>query len=98
MAWYRNVYDCSECGASWEDEWSCACDDECPECGTSDFSPVKTDDLSAYIEVEADGTFSIYYSPPSAGHYPDYERLVTVKDRNLAAMLREVAINISQPE
>lgn len=28
---YRNTYECP-CGNSWDDEWSCACDDECSEC------------------------------------------------------------------
>ena len=30
-----NRYTCPECGASWEDEWTCACDDDCPNCGTT---------------------------------------------------------------
>lgn len=33
-----NQYDCDRCGASWEDDWCCACDDECPQCG-ADVSP-----------------------------------------------------------
>lgn len=23
----------THCGQSWQDEWSCACDSDCPECG-----------------------------------------------------------------
>jgi hypothetical protein len=38
MAIYTNYYRCEDCGVEWIDEWSCACDDECPECG-KDFSP-----------------------------------------------------------
>lgn len=34
LSWFRNVYEC-ECGASWPDEWSCTCDDECPLCGAT---------------------------------------------------------------
>jgi hypothetical protein len=30
---YCNAYHCQHCNVSWEDHWSCACDDECPECG-----------------------------------------------------------------
>ena len=30
---YINHYHCEECDVSWTDQWSCACDDECPECG-----------------------------------------------------------------
>lgn len=29
---WQNHYLC-ECGATWDDEWSCQCDDECPSCG-----------------------------------------------------------------
>lgn len=28
-------YRCTECGTEWQDEWSCACDDDCPTCGTT---------------------------------------------------------------
>lgn len=31
---YRNRYICP-CGCSWEDIWSCQCDDRCPDCNTS---------------------------------------------------------------
>lgn len=34
---FRNHYEC-ECGESWDDEWSCCCDDECAACGC-DCSP-----------------------------------------------------------
>lgn len=30
----RREFECTECGESWEDEWCCDCDDECPNCGT----------------------------------------------------------------
>jgi len=30
-----NKYKCLECGEEWEDEWECACDDDCPVCGTT---------------------------------------------------------------
>lgn len=32
-AWYHLTYHCYGCNITWEDEWSCACDDECPKCG-----------------------------------------------------------------
>ena len=47
---FRNWYECSECGHEWEDVWSCACDDSCPECGTaiqpssSEVTSVKPED------------------------------------------------------
>lgn len=40
----RNTYEC-DCGATWEDIWSCACDDECPECGT-DIEPSKSVEIA----------------------------------------------------
>lgn len=51
MARYLNHYRCEECDVSWDDEWSCQCDDECPECGR-DFTPVSSDDLSGDDEEE----------------------------------------------
>ena len=37
---YRNEYACS-CGHEWSDEWSCACDDRCPQCDT-EIEPEET--------------------------------------------------------
>lgn len=39
---FLNVYECS-CGATWQDEWDCACDDRCPDCNTA-ISPVTSID------------------------------------------------------
>ena len=39
---YRNSYHCDACDVSWADEWSCACDDECPECDAS-ISPEESE-------------------------------------------------------
>jgi len=71
MAWFRNHYRCGDCGAYWEDEWSCCCDDECPVCGSGDWSPLESDDLTFYVE-EQDGAYAIYVSPITAEHRPDY--------------------------
>jgi hypothetical protein len=30
---FTNYYFCDDCGVQWTDYWSCACDDECPNCG-----------------------------------------------------------------
>lgn len=40
-----NHYHCDDCGVSWSDEWSCACDDECPECGKA-YTPEESEELS----------------------------------------------------
>jgi hypothetical protein len=31
---FRNCFECSVCGTTWTDEWSCQCDDRCPKCNT----------------------------------------------------------------
>lgn len=31
---FENTYECP-CGATWHDFWCAACDDDCPECGTT---------------------------------------------------------------
>lgn len=32
---FTNHYRCDACDEEWSDRWSCACDDDCPRCGTS---------------------------------------------------------------
>ncbi len=61
MAWYRNHYHCGDCGTDWEDEWSCCCDDECPECGSRHWSPVESEDLTEVV-WQTEGAL------PSCGH------------------------------
>jgi len=34
IKWYLNEYHCEDCDVSWEDEWSCMCNDRCPKCDT----------------------------------------------------------------
>jgi len=29
---YKNYYRCPNDGTEWKDEWSCMCNDRCPEC------------------------------------------------------------------
>jgi len=84
MAWYLNHYQCTDCGTSWHDEWSCCCDDECPSCGSSDWSPHESEDLSEIVE-EVDGVFVVYRSPDSAGHSPDYEAIARLNSAESAA-------------
>lgn len=38
---FTNHYECGDCNVAWDDEWSCACDDECPECGKA-YTPVRS--------------------------------------------------------
>ncbi|HEY1542038.1 MAG TPA: hypothetical protein VGG01_06490 [Xanthobacteraceae bacterium] len=44
MGWFRNFYECAECGQKWVDVWSAMCDDDCPSCGARHMSPYKSTD------------------------------------------------------
>jgi hypothetical protein len=39
---FRNFY--RHCEVSWDDEWSCTCNDECPECGV-EVEPFESESL-----------------------------------------------------
>jgi hypothetical protein len=78
MAWFANHYVCEDCGCHWTDEWSCACDDECPECG-SDMSPVDSNDLTRIIERRGD-VYAVLRSPPTAEHSADYRLVIELPD------------------
>ena len=71
MAWYRNYYKCARCDYEWPDEWSCMCEDDCPDCGARHMTPYDSDDLTEVIS-EQDGKFIVLRSPETAGHYADY--------------------------
>ncbi|UGY23795.1 MULTISPECIES: hypothetical protein [Bradyrhizobium] len=43
---FLNSYHCDACDVSWEDQHSCGCDDECPECGTA-ISPETSEVIAA---------------------------------------------------
>ena len=45
VEWYEKHYHCSECGAEWTDEWTCACNDRCPGCNV-ETEPATYVDLS----------------------------------------------------
>ena len=74
MAWYRNHYRCARCGYEWPDEWSCMCDDDCPECGARHMTPYDSDDLTTIIEQD-DGEFVVLWSPETAEQDADYREL-----------------------
>ena len=71
MAWFRNCYHCTRCNTCWTDEWSCTCDDDCPNCGARHWSPVQSDDLTFVVEPQG-SVFVVLESPRSAGDEPDY--------------------------
>lgn len=53
-----NFYKCYKCGHKWQDIWSCACDDTCPECGARDCSPARSEDVGYEIPQK---DFGIHY-------------------------------------
>lgn len=83
MAWYRNHYHCGDCGTYWEDEWSCCCDDECPNCGSSDWSPVESENLTEVIEA-TDRGFVVMRSPDNADDHPRYQPIAVFGSAALA--------------
>jgi hypothetical protein len=41
---FVNHYHCEECDQTWSDQWSCACNDECPSCG-AEIEPTESTEL-----------------------------------------------------
>jgi hypothetical protein len=80
MAWYLNYYTCARCDCTWTDEWSCMCDDDCPECDARHMSPHDSDDLTEVIEAEGD-EFVVLWSPETAEHDPEYCELGSFSSR-----------------
>jgi DNA-directed RNA polymerase subunit RPC12/RpoP len=76
MAWFRNYYRCARCGSEWTDEWSCMCDDDCPQCGSRHMSPYESDELTEVIK-RCGPIFVVLRSPDSAEHAADYEEIAT---------------------
>ena len=74
MSWYCNNYRCARCDYEWQDEWSCTCEDDCPQCDARHMSPYKSDDLTEVIEKDG-AEFVVLRSPKTAGHFADYREL-----------------------
>jgi hypothetical protein len=83
MAWFLNYYLCERCDSTWGDEWSCMCDDDCPQCGARHMSPFKSDDLTTIIESKKN-LFVVQWSPGTAEHKPDYRVLGAFNTRQEA--------------
>ncbi len=83
MAWFVNHYRCGDCGETWDDEWSCMVDDDCPECRSRHWTPLESDDLTEIIEPEG-GEFVVMRSPDSADHRPDYKPIARFMSAELA--------------
>jgi len=92
VAWFLIYYTCERCGDDWTDEWSCMCDDDCPNCGARHMSPHESDDLTNIVEKRGD-QFVVLRSPDAAEHSPDYFELAsfptrTEAERYMAGQLR----------
>ncbi len=83
MAWFLNQYECEECGETWEDEWSCMCDDDCPHCGARHMETCSSVDLTEVIEAVGD-SFLVLRSSVNAESEPDYRILVEFPTREEA--------------
>lgn len=73
------------------------CDDECPTCGASDHCPIESEDISAFFEKDSRGIHRVYYSPPGAGHHPEYELMASTHIPSLAGLLLSIAFEASKP-
>ena len=51
VRWFENHYQCHKCEVSWNDEWSCMCNDRCPKCG-HETEPTTSRDLSRPVTDE----------------------------------------------
>ena len=71
MAWFNNHYQCVRCARTWQSEWSCMCDDDCPFCGARHMTPTDSDDMTEIVRSE-EGSFLVLRSPDDAEHEPVY--------------------------
>ena len=60
---YLVSYEC-DCGACWQTQWSCACDDECPDCGVDvEALDYELDGTRTQEELDAcNGCFNTYHA------------------------------------
>jgi hypothetical protein len=72
LTWFLKYYSHDECNTHWTDEWSCACNDSCPECG-SEIEPYRWDDLSVVLSHGTDGSgWTVAVSAIEAEDDPEY--------------------------
>jgi hypothetical protein len=86
MAWYLKYYECSECSTKWTDEWSCTCNDRCPEC-RAETEPYDDEDLTYVVESAAPDEFMVMFSPDGAESSPDCEPIGTFDNKHDALAL-----------
>jgi hypothetical protein len=95
MTWFINHYHCTDCGTKWSDEWSCCCDDECPNCGSRNWSPVDSDDLSVIVS-ESGGEYFVLQSPPEVEEDKPRYRVVGRAETMNAAMALAGNLNVDR--
>lgn len=49
----RNFYRCPKCAHEWDDVWSCACNDTCPQCACRDIEPMRSEPLEGARTVHS---------------------------------------------
>ncbi len=89
MAWFRKSYWCDECEVGWTDEWSCACNDRCPECD-AEIEPFEAEDLSVQVELREEAKlWVVLVSPPAAEHKPAYVQTCFTRKQEADAFAAE---------
>jgi hypothetical protein len=72
MAWFVKYYRHDDCRIIWTDEWSCACNDDCPKCG-AEVEPYDWEDISVVLNRGShDIGWVVRVSPPEAEDKPKY--------------------------
>jgi hypothetical protein len=51
---FSNRYRCDSCGEEWDDQWSSACDDECPACDARNIGPYESIEMDLTGEPRDD--------------------------------------------
>ena len=95
MTWFINHYHCTDCDTKWSDEWSCCCDDECPNCGSRNWSPIDSDDFSVIVS-ESGGEYVVLLSPPEVEEDKPRYRVVGRFESNTGA--ERLAATLRAPE
>lgn len=54
--WLQVDYHCQHCEHDWQEEWSCACDSECPNCGAGDIGASDWEELPSEPCEACDGS------------------------------------------
>jgi hypothetical protein len=73
IEWFQNCYRCMRCRKEWENEWSCRCNDRCPDCDI-EITPYSSLDISE--EVTDDDLIFAQRRLPSPLWIPDVVSLL----------------------